>query len=185
MRTDRGVRTSGQDVDVRAQAIVGDPLLRPSPKQAGVGRVGGVEVLYREHRSRLVQLAAAVTLDRAEAEEVVQEAFAGLQQRFDEIDEPVRYLHRAVVNRAVSVLRRRRTAARYPVPVAAVTMNPEIDETWAAVCHLPRRERAAVVLRYWLDWPEADIASSLGWPAGTVKSTLHRALKRLEKELSR
>lgn len=169
---------------MRAQPLAGDPLLRRSPTPA-VGGAGSVEALYREHRTRLVHLAAAITLDRAEAEEVVQEAFAGLQQRVDAVADPVGYLHRAVVNRAVSVLRRRRTAARYPVPVAPVTVNPEIDETWAAVCRLPRRERAAVVLRYWLDWPEADIAASLGWPAGTVKSTLHRALKRLEKELSR
>ena len=39
-----------------------------------------------------------------------------------------------------------------------------------------------VVMRYWLDLSDADIATSLGWPSGTVKSTLHRALKRLRKE---
>jgi RNA polymerase sigma factor (sigma-70 family) len=48
---------------------------------------------------------------------------------------------------------------------------------------LPARERAVVVLRFWLDWSEADIAASLGWPVGTVKSTLHRALKHLKKEI--
>jgi RNA polymerase sigma factor (sigma-70 family) len=69
------------------------------------------------------------------------------------------------------------------MPVAVVAVNPEIDETWAAVSDLPPRERAVVVLRYWQDLSEADIASSLGWPAGTVKSTLHRALKRLREEL--
>ena len=70
-------------------------------------------------------------------------------------------------------------------PVAAVSVNPEIDETWIAVTRLPARERAVVVLRFWLDWSEADIAASLEWPAGTVKSTLHRALKRLKKEIPR
>ena len=69
------------------------------------------------------------------------------------------------------------------MPPAGMVTNPEIDETWSAVCRLPVRERSVVVLRYWLDWSEAEIAASLEWPAGTVKSTLHRALKRLEKEL--
>ncbi len=65
----------------------------------------------------------------------------------------------------------------------ARTVNPEIDETWGAVAELPPRERAVIVLRYWLDLSEADIAASLGWPNGTVKSTLHRALRRLREEL--
>jgi RNA polymerase sigma factor (sigma-70 family) len=51
------------------------------------------------------------------------------------------------------------------------------------VTKLPVRERAVVVLRYWQDLSEADIANALGWPRGTVKSTLHRALNRLKKEL--
>jgi RNA polymerase sigma factor (sigma-70 family) len=131
----------------------------------------------------MLNLAAAITLDRSVAEEIVHDAFAGLQRRAADIDEPVRYLHRSVVNQAISVIRRRRTASASLMPVTGSVTNPEIDETWSAVCRLPVRERSVVVLRYWLDWSEADIAGSLGWPSGTVKSTLHRALKRLEKEL--
>lgn len=167
-------------------SVMGDPLLRQRPPRVSVApQPVAIETIYRDQRRRLVNLAAAITLDRSVAEEVVHDAFAGLQRRFDGIDDPVGYLHRSVVNHAISVIRRRRTAGRYAAPVAPVTMNPEIDETWAAVTKLPPRERAVVVLRYWLDWSEADIASSLGWPAGTVKSTLHRALKRLKKEISR
>lgn len=139
--------------------------------------------IYREHRRRLSNLAAAITLDRTLAEDVVHDAFAGLHDRFDTIENPIGYLQRAVVHRAISVLRRRRIAARHPVSVAAVSVDPEIDETWSVVVRLPPRERAAVVLRYWQDLSEADIAATLGWPAGTVKSTLHRALKRLKEEL--
>lgn len=164
--------------------MAGDPLLRPTGVEPcrPVAAVD-VDALYRSHRRTLVNLAAAITFDRSVAEEVVHEAFAGLQRRAVGVDDPVRYLHRAVVNQSIAVIRRRRTAARYlPPPPQAVT-TPEIDETWSAVGRLPVRERSVVVLRYWLDWSEADIAASLGWPAGTVKSTLHRALRRLEKEL--
>jgi RNA polymerase sigma factor (sigma-70 family) len=185
-RTELGARTSGHDVDANGDdsiSVLGDPLVRPRP----IARIGqatsDIDSLYRDHRRRLLNLAAAITLDRSVAEEVVHDAFAGLQLRAVEISEPVPYLHRSVVNQAISVVRRRRTAAAHPMPPAGSVVNPEIDETWSAVCRLPVRERSVVVLRYWLDWSEADIAASLGWPPGTVKSTLHRALKRLEKEL--
>ena len=70
------------------------------------------------------------------------------------------------------------------MPVASVTVSPEVDDTWQAVAALPARERAVVVLRYWQDMSENEIASTLGWPNGTVKSTLHRALNRLKRELN-
>lgn len=170
--------------DDEGMTVLGDPLLmrRATPPARAHNSVD-VELLFLEQRRRLVNLAAAITLDRSMAEEVVQDAFAGLQHRAGDVSDAVGYLHRSVVNQAISVIRRRRTAARYVVPVAAIAMNPEIDETWSAVTRLPARERAVVVLRFWLDWSEADIAASLGWPAGTVKSTLHRALKRLKKEI--
>jgi RNA polymerase sigma factor (sigma-70 family) len=185
-RTEPIHHASGHDVETNGEDVVrviGDPLLRPRPRTLRAGTTLDVAQLYREHRRQLVNLAAAITLDRPVAEEVVHDAFAGLQRRARAVDEPVRYLHRSVVNRAIAVIRRRRTASKYLLPQAAVIGNPEIDETWTAVCRLPVRERSVVVLRYWLDWPEVDIAASLGWPAGTVKSTLHRALRRLEKEL--
>jgi DNA-directed RNA polymerase specialized sigma24 family protein len=169
-------------------SVIGEPLIgpRPAPAHTPAPRPAvDVERLFVEHQRRLTNLAAAITLDRSVAEEVVQDAFAGLHQRTASVTDPLGYLHRSVVNQAISVIRRRRTAARYVVPVAPVTVNPEIDETWAAVTQLPARERAVVVLRYWLDWSEVDIATSLGWPAGTVKSTLHRALKRLTQEIQR
>jgi RNA polymerase sigma factor (sigma-70 family) len=115
----------------------------------------------------------------------VQDAFLGLLRHQGQVDNPMGYLHRSVVLRSISVLRRRKTAARYPAPLAAVTTTPEIDETWTAVTRLLPRERAVVVLRYWHDMSEADIARTLGWPRGTVKSTLSRALKRLRKDIER
>ena len=142
--------------------MLGDPLLHRAPKPVA---------------------ACHPSMWRSCIDSIADDAFAGLQRRACTVDEPVRYLHRSVVNQAIAVIRRRRTASKYPMPPATAVTNPELDETWAAVCRLPVRERSVVVLRYWLDWSEADIASSLDWPSGTVKSTLHRALRRLEKEL--
>ena len=176
-RTKLGGGASGQIVE--REAVPFDPGF-------AVTRKSGVDVdaVYRDHGDRLLHLAAAITLDRWLAEEVTHDAFAGLQANAAGVDDPVAYLQRAVVNRSVSVLRRRRTALRHPDPVARPSIDPEIDETWDVVAGLPVRERAVVVLRYWLDLSEADIADRLGWPRGTVKSTLHRALRRLRKELS-
>jgi RNA polymerase sigma factor (sigma-70 family) len=62
--------------------------------------------------------------------------------------------------------------------------DPEIDETWAAVCRLPFRQRAVLALRFYEDLPEAEIARVLGCRPGTVKSSLHRGLAKLREELS-
>lgn len=166
---------------------LGDPLLaRRAVGPSCSEHIQGVDLdqLYREHRVRLTRLATAITLDSSLAEEVVQDAFAGLHRRFRDVENPVGYLQRSVVNASIKVLRRRRTAALHRPEGPPVTHIPEVDETWEAVIRLPARQRAVVALRYWEDLSEAEIADSLGWPAGTVKSTLHRALKRLKKEIT-
>ena len=163
---------------------VGDPLLRRVAYPAAAQGSGAIiEQLYRAHRVRLMHLAAAITLDRELAEEVVQDAFIGLQRNLESVDNPAGYLQRSVVHRSISVLRRRRVASRSPSPVASILISPAVDETWSMVTRLPARERAVVILRFWEDLSESSIATTLGWPTGTVKSTLHRALNRLREEL--
>jgi RNA polymerase sigma factor (sigma-70 family) len=65
-----------------------------------------------------------------------------------------------------------------------VELPPEIDETWKAVVALPFDQRAVLVLRYYLELTEAEVASELNCRVGTVKSRHHRALKKLRQELS-
>ena len=157
-----------------------DPLLNVvSPPLIQVD----VEALYVEHRARLLGLAAAITLDRAVAEEIVQDAFAGLQRHMQGIDNAVGYLQRSVVNISVNLVRRRQVAARHPVVPALPANTPEVDETWLKVLDLPAKQRAVVLLRFWQDMTVDAIAETLGWPSGSVKSTLHRALKNLKEEL--
>jgi RNA polymerase sigma factor (sigma-70 family) len=173
------------EAELSVQIAGDDPLLARARRMAeGSARSVEIGVAYREHRERLIQLAAAITLDRWLAEEVVHDAFAGLQANASSVDDSAAYLQRSVVNRSISVIRRRRVAGRFPDPVARPVVNPEIDEMWDLVTLLPPRERAAVVLRYWLDLSEREIADCLNCPPGTVKSTLHRALDRLRRKLA-
>jgi RNA polymerase sigma-70 factor (sigma-E family) len=150
--------------------------------------------LYAAHRLTLVRLAVLLVDDRETAQDIVQDAFAGLHQRQHALADPDRalgYLRTSVVNGARSTLRRRRTARAYvpaheppePSPEAALVIAEEHREMLEAVRELPRRQREVVVLRYWLNLDEASIARELGVSRGTVKSSASRALKALEGKL--
>ena len=173
-------RVVEQQDQVEQVGVVIDPLLRARSAPAPV-----VEALYRSERVSLTRLATAITLDRSLAEEIVQDAFAGLFRRRVGVENPAAYLHRSVVNLCLKALRRRKVASRLALDPAPVTGIPELDETWSVVMTLPARQRAVVVLRFWCDLGEADIAQVMGWPAGTVKSTLHRALRELKEKVTR
>jgi RNA polymerase sigma factor (sigma-70 family) len=175
-------------VDAESRLAVngaGDPLLRRGEDQPR-DQVSKIDVagLFRDNRSRLIGLATAILLDPVAAEEVVQDAFEGLQRNAERVDNPVGYLQRSVVNLSISTVRRRKVVARHLIAPPPPASLPEIDEAWAAVVRLPAKRRAVVVLRFWQDLSIDAIADVLGRPAGSVKSTLHRALKQLEKELS-
>jgi RNA polymerase sigma-70 factor (sigma-E family) len=142
--------------------------------------------LFAAQRTEMVRLAHLIVGSNALAEEVVQEAFVRLRDRWDGLDNPGGYLRSMVVNAAREQLRRRGVEQRYATTLARdhlVTGDREIDETWTAVCRLPERQRAVLALRFYEDLPEAEIAEILGCRVGTVKSNLHRALQRLRREL--
>lgn len=143
-----------------------------------------LETLFRAQRLPMVRLAHLITGSNAVAEEVVQEAFLRLQENWDRADNPSAYLRTIVTNLCRTQVRRREHERRLDPPVRSVTFQPEIDETWAAVCRLPFRQRAALALRFYDDLDEAEIARILGCRRGTVKSTIHRGLSRLRKDLS-
>jgi RNA polymerase sigma-70 factor (sigma-E family) len=147
----------------------------------------GVERLFRTHRLPMVRLAVLLVDDRGTAEDVVQEAFAALHRRWRNLsgdDAAIGYLRASVVNGARSVLRRRRTVRRHPQPseesltVAAadspLLLAEEHREVLAALRRLPPRQREVIVLRYWADLGEAQIAQTLGISLGSVKSSASR-----------
>jgi RNA polymerase sigma-70 factor (sigma-E family) len=157
------------------------------------GSRDAVTGLYAEHAVGLIRLAVVMLGDRAVAEEVVQEAFFGLYQNWDRLADPgkaLAYARSAVLNRCRSALRRRgRWQGRLvAVPQAwetaesaesSVLASEEHRTVLAALRRLPARQREALVLRFYLELGEAEIAESMGISAGTVKSTTSRALAAL------
>lgn len=122
------------------------------------GAEDGVASLFRTHRLAMVRLALLLVDDRETAEDVAQEAFTALHRRWGALsseDAAVAYLRTSVVNGSRSVLRRRRTARRH-------------------VRALPARQREVIVLRYWSELTEAQIAMTLGISVGAVKSSASR-----------
>jgi len=142
-----------------------------------------VDPLYRAQRSSMLRLARLLTGSFEIAEEVVQEAFLKLQIAPTAPEYPARYLRAIVANISRGYLRRLRIERAIPPDRRIVVPAPEVDEAWAALCRLPLRQRAVLALRYYEDLPEGEIAAILGCRLGTVKSSLHRALASLRKEL--
>lgn len=155
------------------------------------GRDEAVAVLYARYRSGLVRLAVGLLGDLQDAEEVVQDAFAGLLRRWSalrDVDAASGYLHAAVVNGARARWRRQRVrrladaALRRPT----VVIEPDVLQqsvVLAAVARLSLRKRACVLLRYYADFSERETADALGISVGTVKSQTSKALRQLALEL--
>ena len=159
-------------------------------EQVTIGRVDadtGVAALFRSHRVGMVRLAILLVDDLETAEDVVQEAFAGLHRKWaaltgDQI--AVAYLRACVVNGARSALRRRRTVRSHlrsvgvPPPAepadAAALLADEHRQVLAALAQLPDRQREVLVLRYWAQLSEAEIAATLSISLGAVKSSASR-----------
>jgi RNA polymerase sigma-70 factor (sigma-E family) len=150
----------------------------------------GIAQLYRDHRLSLVRLAVLLVDDLHTAEDVVQDAFSRLHAGWQRLRDPGAapgYLRTAVVNGCRSALRRRRTARLFIPP--RETHEPSADTVAllaeehraviAALKRLPRRQREVLVLRYWSELSEVEIAEGLGIPRGTVKSAASRGLTAL------
>ena len=151
-----------------------------------------VSALYEAHAVGLIRLAIVMLGDRPAAEDVVQEAFCGLYRRWGQLDDPgnaQRYVRSAVLNGCRSALRRLHRESRSARPdgsletsesaEALALVNAEHREVLSALRRLPARQREALVLRFYLDLPEPEIARSMGVSQGTVKSTTSRALAAL------
>ncbi len=143
--------------------------------------------LYRAHYQPLVRLAVLLVRDAATAEEVVQDAFIAMRgawPRLRDAGKALLYLRRSVVNRSRSVLRHRAVVARYlqkPLPPAPAAEQAAIAvleraAVMAALRRLPARQREALVLRYYADLSEAEIAKAMGISRGAVKSHTSRGM---------
>jgi RNA polymerase sigma factor (sigma-70 family) len=137
----------------------------------------------------MVRLAHLLTGSVDLAEDVVHDAFVSCSRHWSTLDIADAYVRRAVVNHAHSTLRRagreRDKTARYGRAMSVAVGLPELDETWDMLRRLPDRQRIALVLRFYEDLPEREIADLLGCRPGTVKSLIHRGLARVRKETGR
>lgn len=144
--------------------------------------VEDVESAYRRLYPQLVRLAFLLVDTIEHAEEAVQDSFAKAYPKWGRIEDPDAYMRMAVVHTCRSVQRRRRLMRRAPAPrVDDAVLGA--DHVADAVRRLPLKLRQVVVLRYYLQLSDPEIAQTLGMAVGTVKSTLHRARAHLREEL--
>jgi RNA polymerase sigma-70 factor (sigma-E family) len=136
------------------------------------------EALYADEVDAMSRLAFLLVGSNEQAEELVHDAFARLYERWDRVDNPGAYLRTSVVNGCKDRLRRRSTERRHPT-AAPGSAEDDVDLLADVLAALPVKQRAAIVLRFYEDRSEADIADLLGVRPGTVKSLLHRGLARL------
>lgn len=143
---------------------------------------GTLEALFRAEYAPMVRLAYTLIGNNAEAEELVQDSFAELHRRLDDIRRPGAYLRITVVSRCRSLLRRRRVMQQHP-PEPPDDLPGGADELWDVLNTLSEDQRLAVVLRYYGRYRASEIAEIMGIPASTVRSHLKRGLATLRKEL--
>lgn len=146
----------------------------------------GFEETYRDHRVALVRLAYLMSGSHHVSDDVVQTVFTTAHDRWDQIDDPLPYLKRAVVNLVKDGQRRR---FRHAKRVATLEMPlrvlpPEVDETWELIRRLPWTQRAVVVLHYYEGLALIEVAAVLDRTPSTVRSDHRRALEKLRKALS-
>jgi RNA polymerase sigma-70 factor (sigma-E family) len=160
-----------------------------------------VTLLYQAHALGLARLAVIMLGDPGAAEDVVQDAFLGLYRRWHTLADPASapaYLRSSVLNGCRTAARRRsrRDAAADAAGTAGTLGGGTVEsaealamlsekhrEVLVAIRALPARQRETLVLRYYLDMTEADVAAAMGISVGTVKSATSRALAALARTL--
>ncbi|HEX9032870.1 MAG TPA: SigE family RNA polymerase sigma factor [Streptosporangiaceae bacterium] len=151
-----------------------------------------VSALYNEHALAMIRLAHIMLGSRTAAEDVVQEAFLGLYRRWEHLaskDSAVGYVRSSVLNGCRSALRRgqRRELVPHQPPASSaeseVLSRQERGEVVTALLRLSSRQREVIVLSYYLDLSDIQIAADLGVRPVTIRSTRHRALTALGRML--
>lgn len=156
-----------------------------------------VSALYQVHAVGLIRLAVVMLGDRSTAEDVVHDSFCALYRRWEHLADAgkaLSYVRSSILNGCRSELRRRirsqRRAAREPVPADSVSAEADVlvgeehRQVLAALRRLPPRQREVLVLRFYLDLPEPEIAAAMRVTQGTVKPTTSRGLSALAQLLA-
>jgi RNA polymerase sigma-70 factor (sigma-E family) len=174
-----------------SQLFAGNP-----PEQAVQAAEPAVTALYAEHALGLTRLAQIMLGDRSAAEDVVQDSFFGLYRRWGSLADPAKaqsYLRSAVLNGCRSALRRASRAQRHEYHDEQFGVSAEVmllasedrRSVMKALRGLPHRQREVLVLRYYLDLPDAEISQVMGIKESSVRSAAHRGLAAIERTLAK
>jgi RNA polymerase sigma-70 factor (sigma-E family) len=137
----------------------------------------------------LVRIAYLLTGSAHEAEDLVQAALLRAMRGWSRVDDPMAYVRRAMINQHISLWRRHRARELLTSIVPDRHVRDAADRVadrqalYDAMRTLSARTRVVIVLRYWADLPEAEVAEYLGCSVGTVKSRASRGLARLREVL--
>jgi RNA polymerase sigma-70 factor (ECF subfamily) len=163
--------------------------------------IGGLEFLVRQYQVKAVRAAFLITHDEGMAQEVVQNAFLRVAKRIKQFDRQrpfAPWFMRIVVNDAIKAVQRGpswlsleegeaafqgQLQSRLPSPEEAMTTTHLNETVWQALVQLTPKQRAAVVMRYYLDMSEKEMTERLAIAPGTVKWRLHTARERLRQLL--
>jgi RNA polymerase sigma-70 factor (sigma-E family) len=182
------------DTPVASDAIVPAVSMAPGAARKGRSADWAVTELYSLHYRALVRLAVLLVRDVPTAEDVVQDSFVAMHdgwQRLRDAESALAYLRHAVLNRSRSVLRHRAVVARHlpspppdmPSAEYGALVRLEQSAVVAALRRLSGRQREAIVLRYYADFSEAEVAAAMGISCGAVKSHTARAMAALRADL--
>ena len=174
-------------VEAGMDEVVAGRAARDEIASAGSGDAEEFDTFVAGFGSRLLRTAYLLTGDRGAAEDLVQDVLVRAWSRWSRVsaaDEPRAYVRRMLVNASVSRWRavRSRRAERLvaqPPDRPGTDADRRDDEVWALVATLPPRQRAVVVLSYYEDLSDGQVAEALGCSTGTVKSQRAKALRSL------
>ena len=161
-------------------------MMRGDATPATASADGGFDDLWAREHQAMVRLGTLMVGSVHIAEEIVQEAFTVVDARWAEIDSPGAYLRTVVVNGCRATLRRRELEQRIrgdQMPDDSEHLPTRLLELRDALDRLSERQRAVIVLRYFVDLPDDEIAIELGCRPSTVRSLARRALRILREEL--
>ncbi len=168
------------------------------------GDVQALDALVLRYQVQVVRAAFLITRDRGAAEDAAQTVFVRLIERIQQYD-PRRpfapYLYRSVIHEAIKIAQKRERDLSLDAETDGVTLADLLPDwthdpaseferaevrraVWSALGKLPPKQRAVAVMRFYLEWSEAEIAAALNVPVGTVKWRLHDARARLHKLLT-
>ena len=200
---DTGAADTGEQLEdciefpgtVASNAVKPDDILADAAERTEWSADLAVMELYAQHYRALVRLAAMLVRDTSTAEEVVQDSFVAMHggwHRLKDTEKALAYLRQAVVNKSRSVLRHRAVVERnvqnappdMPSAEHGAFLRLEQAAVIAALRDLPGRQREAIVLRYYAELSEAEIAATMGISRGAVKSHTSRGMAALRAMLA-